>query len=77
MPTRRPRSPHQALPCASSHSCAYIRFLQGTIEFSSILYIPGMAPFDQQNYASKSRSIKLYVKRVFISDEFDESLMPR
>jgi HSP90 family molecular chaperone len=26
---------------------------------------------------SKSRSIRLYVKRVFISDEFDESLMPR
>lgn len=36
-----------------------------------------MAPFDQQTYASKSRNIKLYVKRVFISDEFDESLMPR
>ena len=51
---------------------------QGTIEFSSILYIPGMAPFDQQSSMSqKSRSIKLYVKRVFISDEFDDDLMPR
>ena len=36
-----------------------------------------MAPFEQQNWAAKSRSIKLYVKRVFISDEFDEDLMPR
>ncbi|KAG1673024.1 hypothetical protein FOA52_005954 [Chlamydomonas sp. UWO 241] len=52
--------------------------VEGTIEFSGILYIPGMAPFDQQQgQQAKSRSIKLYVKRVFISDEFDENLMPR
>ena len=50
---------------------------QGTIEFSGILYLPGMAPFDQQQAQLKSRSIKLYVKRVFISDEFDDDLMPR
>ncbi|KAF5832971.1 heat shock protein 90C [Dunaliella salina] len=57
---------------------AHLHFnVEGTIEFSSILYIPGMAPFDQQTYASKSRNIKLYVKRVFISDDFDENLMPR
>jgi HSP90 family molecular chaperone len=50
---------------------------QGTIEFAGILYLPGMAPFDQQQAQLKSRSIKLYVKRVFISDEFDDDLMPR
>lgn len=26
---------------------------------------------------AKSRNIRLFVKRVFISDEFDESLLPR
>lgn len=36
-----------------------------------------MAPFEQNNWMQKSRNIKLYVKRVFISDEFDEDLMPR
>jgi heat shock protein 90kDa beta len=30
-----------------------------------------------QDWMAKSRSIRLYVKRVFISDEFDEALMPR
>ena len=51
--------------------------IEGDIEFKAILYIPGMAPFDQQDWMRKSRSIKLYVRRVFISDQFDEDLMPR
>lgn len=53
--------------------------VEGTIEFSSMLFIPAMAPFDQDKAAAlgRSRNIRLYVKRVFISDEFDEDLMPR
>lgn len=32
---------------------------------------------DVQDAMARSRNIKLFVKRVFISDEFDEDLMPR
>jgi len=59
-------------PLASSHFA-----VEGDIEFRSILYVPGMAPFEQQDMMQKSRAIKLFVRRVFISDEFDESLLPR
>eukprot|EP00193_Tetraselmis_chui_P017455 CAMPEP_0177787150 /NCGR_PEP_ID=MMETSP0491_2-20121128/21318_1 /TAXON_ID=63592 /ORGANISM="Tetraselmis chuii, Strain PLY429" /LENGTH=785 /DNA_ID=CAMNT_0019308439 /DNA_START=138 /DNA_END=2495 /DNA_ORIENTATION=+ len=51
--------------------------VEGTIEFSGILFVPGMAPFEQESMNSKSRNMKLYVRRVFISDQFDEDLMPR
>ena len=51
--------------------------VEGEMEFKSILYVPGMAPFEQQDMMQKSKSIKLFVRKVFISDEFDESLLPR
>ena len=52
--------------------------VEGTIEFSALLGIPAMAPFDpQEAMKSGSKNIRLYVKRVFISDSFDEDLMPR
>ena len=38
-------------------------------QFSSMLFVPGMAPFDQDRQMGKSRNIRLYVKRVFISGE--------
>lgn len=52
--------------------------VEGTIEFSALLGIPAMPPFDpQEAMKSGSKNIRLYVKRVFISDSFDEDLLPR
>eukprot|EP00850_Spirogloea_muscicola_P005488 SM000025S08383 [mRNA] locus=s25:465677:471725:+ [translate_table: standard] len=58
---------------------AYTHFTtEGEIEFRSLLFIPGMAPFNQDELMNpKSKNIRLYVKRVFISDEFDGELFPR
>ena len=57
---------------------AYTHFrAEGEIDFKSILYIPGSAPFDLfENYYGKSSALKLYVRRVLITEEF-EDLMPR
>merc|ERR1711957_838781 len=46
-------------------------------EFKAILYIPGNASFDlYDNYYGRKSSLKLYVRRVLISEDFEE-LMPK
>ncbi|KAL3336601.1 hypothetical protein AABB24_029317 [Solanum stoloniferum] len=51
---------------------------EGEVEFRSVLYIPGMAPLNNEDVVNpKTKNIRLYVKRVFISDDFDGELFPR
>ena len=56
-------------PLAWSHNR-----VEGSTEYTQLLYIPGKAPQDLWNRDRKA-GIKLYVKRVFIMDEA-EALMP-
>ncbi len=48
--------------------------VEGSTEYTQLLYIPGKAPFDLWN-RDKSAGVKLYVKRVFIMDDA-EALLP-
>ncbi len=48
--------------------------VEGSTEYTQLLFIPGKAPFDMWN-REKAAGIKLYVKRVFIMDEA-EALLP-
>ncbi|MDP2418027.1 MAG: molecular chaperone HtpG [Hydrogenophaga sp.] len=59
----------QDAPLAWSHNR-----VEGSTEYTQLLYIPAKAPQDLWNRDRKS-GIKLYVKRVFIMDEA-EALMP-
>ena len=56
-------------PLAWSHNR-----VEGSTEYTQLLYIPGKAPFDLWNREKKA-GVKLYVKRVFIMDDA-EALMP-
>jgi molecular chaperone HtpG len=47
---------------------------EGTLEYATLFYIPSKAPFDLYQVDYKS-GVKLYVKRVFITDD-DKELMP-
>lgn len=47
---------------------------EGTQEYTTLFYVPKQAPFDMYNADYKS-GVKLYVKRVFITDD-DRELLP-
>ena len=47
---------------------------EGTIDYTTLFFVPKVAPFDMQN-ADYKPGVKLYVKRVFITDD-DKELMP-
>ncbi|SCQ17035.1 endoplasmin, putative [Plasmodium ovale] len=49
-------------------------FAEGEIEFKCLIYVPSMAPSVNDNIFLKQNSIKLYVRRVLVADEFVEFL---
>ncbi|OIW16428.1 hypothetical protein TanjilG_19144 [Lupinus angustifolius] len=60
-------------PLASSHFTT-----EGEVEFRSVLYVPAVAPSGKDDIINpKTKNIRLHVKRVFISDDFDGELFPR
>jgi len=48
---------------------------EGAIEYTSLLFIPSQRPFDLF-HAERKAHVKLYVKRVFISDDLEGLLPP-
>ncbi|KAJ8554497.1 hypothetical protein K7X08_025175 [Anisodus acutangulus] len=60
-------------PLASSHFTT-----EGEVEFRSVLFVPPVSPTGKDDIVNpKTKNIRLYVKRVFISDDFDGELFPR
>jgi len=62
----------------SDDPLAHVHFsAEGEVTFRSILFVPKSAPHDlYQDYGKKVDNIKMYVKRVFITDDFEE-MMPK
>ncbi len=52
--------------------------LEGQVEFRALLYIPSVLPYGMARnmFDETERNVRLYVKRVFINDKFEE-LLPR
>jgi molecular chaperone HtpG len=47
--------------------------VEGKLEYTSLLYVPGRAPFDLY-HREAARGLKLYVQRVFIMDQAEQFL---
>lgn len=62
----------------SDEPLAHVHFsAEGEVTFRSILYVPKTAAHDlYQDYGKATDNIKMYVKRVFITDDFEE-MMPK
>ena len=72
------RSFYKTLSKDTADPTTWIHFkAEGEVEFKSILFVPGQVPFDMyDSYHTKSAQLRLYVRKVLITDEF-EDLVPR
>lgn len=68
---------YKSLTTDKEKPLTYTHFVaEGEVTFKSLLYIPKVQPSESFNkYGTKSDNIKLYVRRVFITDEFND-MMP-
>ncbi|KAK4875790.1 hypothetical protein RN001_012212 [Aquatica leii] len=68
---------YKALTKDSNDPLAKVHFVaEGEVTFKSLLYVPASQPSESFNkYGTKTDNIKLYVRRVFITDEFND-MMP-
>jgi len=69
---------YKAFSKDSQEPLVYTHFVaEGEVTFKSLLYVPKAAPTDIfQNYNKRQDTIKMYVRRVFISDTYDD-LIPK
>ncbi len=66
---------YQSFVHDNSEPLSYIHNkVEGSLEYTTLFYIPSKAPFDMFRVDYKS-GVKLYVKRVFITDD-DKELLP-
>lgn len=68
---------YKSLTKDASEPLMHTHFIaEGEVTFKSLLYIPKVQPSESFNrYGTKSDNIKLFVRRVFITDEFND-MMP-
>ncbi|XP_053684533.1 endoplasmin [Sabethes cyaneus] len=68
---------YKSLTKDTSEPLTHTHFVaEGEVTFKSLLFIPKVQPSESFNkYGTKSDNIKLYVRRVFITDEFND-MMP-
>jgi heat shock protein beta len=69
---------YQTISRSGSNATTWSHFdAEGNINFKSLLYLPDEIPFElkQGNFEAIKNGIKLYVRRVLISDSFE--LLPR
>lgn len=68
---------YKSLTKDSKEPLAKVHFVaEGEVTFKSLLFIPGSQPNESfSKYGAKTTNIKLYVRRVFITDDFTD-IMP-